>query len=323
MSKGKRVEGVTGVSVLVATWEDGLFVFEGTRRRHELAGESIRGLVADGRGGALAIVGGHSLRRRSADGEWHTLAEDTSPLACVQAVGDKVLVGTDDGARLLCTVNGGPLEPLPGFDAVAGRDKWFAGTFVVEGKVVGPPLGVRSLSAAPDGGLLHAAVHVGGIPRSTDGGVSWQPTLDIESDVHEVCIHPTCSDIVAAATAVGLGLSRDGGASWSFETEGLHAPYCSAVAFAGDDVVVAASVHHFASEGAVYRRALDGGSSLAPVTVTPSSRTVGIVDTAGIAVLGSVWAVADRGNLYVSHDAGHAWSRVADDIPGTSALLLA
>ena len=97
------------------------------------------------------------------------------------AVDDKILVGTNDGARLLCMVDGGPLEPLPGFDAVAGRDKWFAGTFVIEGKVVGPPLGVRSLSGAPDGGRLHAAVHVGGIPRSTDGGVSWQPTLDIES----------------------------------------------------------------------------------------------------------------------------------------------
>ncbi len=323
MSRSERVKGATGVSVLVATWDDGLFVVDGTRCRHELAGEPVCGLTADGRGGALAIVGGHSLRRRSADGKWHTLAEDTSPLACVAAVDDKILVGTNDGARLLCMVDGGPLEPLPGFDAVAGRDKWFAGTFVIEGKVVGPPLGVRSLSGAPDGGRLHAAVHVGGIPRSTDGGVSWQPTLDIESDVHEVCIHPTCSGIVAAATAVGLGLSRDGGASWTFETEGLHAPYCSAVAFAGDDVLVAASVHHFASEGAVYRRALDGGSSLAPVAVTPSSWTVGIVDTGCIAVLGSVLAVADGGNLYVSHDAGHTWARVADDIPDASALLLA
>lgn len=310
------------MSVLVATWGDGLFVIDGTRRRHELAGEPIGGLVADGRGGALAIVGGHSLRRRSADGQWHTIAEAASPLACMLAVDDKIFVGTNDGARLLCTVHGGPLEPLTGFDAVAGRDKWYAGTFEVDGKVVGPPLGVRSLSAAPEGRVLYAAVHVGGIPRSTDGGVSWQPTLDIDSDVHEVCVHPTRTDIVAAATAVGLGLSRDGGTSWTLETEGLHAPYCSAVAFAGDDILVAASAHHFASEGAVYRRALDGGSSLAAVRVTPSSRTVGIVDTAGIAVRGAVLAIADQGNLYMSHDAGHTWSRPADDIPDTSALLL-
>jgi photosystem II stability/assembly factor-like uncharacterized protein len=240
----------------------------------------------------------------------------------VLAVKGKILVGTDDGARLLCTIDGGPLEALAGFDAVVGRDKWYAGTFVVDGKVVGPPLGVRSLSAAPDGRRLHAAVHVGGIPRSTDGGVSWQPTLDIDSDVHEVCVHPTRSDIVAAATAIGLGLSRDGGASWTFETDGLHAPYCSAVAFASDDVLVAASDHHFAAEGAVYRRPLDGGSCLAPVSVTPSSRTVGIVDTGCITVSAGVLAVADRGNVYMSHDAGDTWLRVADDISDTSALLL-
>jgi len=46
-------------------------------------------------------------------------------------------VGTDD-ARLMRLV-GGSLEPLSGFDRVEGRDAWFAGTAVIDGKVVGPP----------------------------------------------------------------------------------------------------------------------------------------------------------------------------------------
>jgi hypothetical protein len=311
------------LKVLAATWGDGLFVVAGERRDHELAGESVRGLAHDGRGGALAIVGGHSLRRRSPAGEWGTLAEDDAELACVVAFGEDVLVGTDHGARLLRATGGGGLEPLAGFDAVPGRERWYAGTAVIDGRVVGPPLGVRSLSAAPRGGTVLAAVHVGGIPRSTDGGASWLPTLDIDSDVHEVCVHPTRPDRAAAATALGLGISRDGGATWSIETQGLHALYCSAVAFVGDDVLVAAADDHFAGEGALYRRSLDGGAALAPVALGPSARTAGIVDTACIAVNGADLAVADKvGHLYVSSDGGRTWSTCGDMAAGTSALLL-
>jgi hypothetical protein len=166
-------------------------------------------------------------------------------------------------------------------------------------------------------------VHVGGIARSTDGGASWLPTLDIDNDVHEVCVHPTRPECAAAATALGLGLSRDGGATWTIEAEGLHAPYCSAVAFVGDDVLVAAAADHFAREGALYRRPLDGGAALAPVALGRSARTAGIVDTACLAVNGSAVAVADKaGHLYLSPDGGRTWSNGTAKIAGTSAVLL-
>jgi hypothetical protein len=56
-------------SILVATWDNGLFSVTGKMVRQELADQSVRSLVADGHGGVLAIVGGHSLCRRSSDGE--------------------------------------------------------------------------------------------------------------------------------------------------------------------------------------------------------------------------------------------------------------
>ena len=74
--------------------------------------------------------------------------------------------------------------------------------------------------------------------------------------------HP---DIVIAAAATGLCISRDGGATWTIEQEGLHASYCSAVAFSGDDILVAASSDHFAAQGAVYRRPIDGELPLARI----------------------------------------------------------
>jgi hypothetical protein len=68
-----------------------------------------------------------------------------------------------------------------------------------------------------------------------------------------------------AAAAIGLCASRDGGVTWDVERDGLHASYCSAVAFAGDDVLVSASVDHFAAQRAIYRRRVDRHDSLVAV----------------------------------------------------------
>jgi photosystem II stability/assembly factor-like uncharacterized protein len=306
--------------ILVSTWSDGLFVFSGNTRNQELPARSVRALAPDGRGGVLAIVGGRSLRRRAADGEWTTIVSAEFDLACCVAVGDVIYAGTDD-ARVLRVGPGGSLERLPGFDAVAGRDTWYAGSAVIDGERVGPPLGIRSITATADGSVLLANVHVGGIPRSTDGGATWHPTIDVDSDVHEVRAHPDRADVVIAAAAVGLCISRDGGATWEVEREGLHAAYCSAVAFVGDDVFVSASADHFAPQGRVYRRPADRHDSLIAVGGVPEW-TDGIVDTRCMASRGAEVAIADaKGNLYVSMDAGRSWSHRASDLPAPSSVL--
>ena len=50
-------------TLLLATWSDGLFAVTGDGYREEIADLCVRGLVPDGRGSVLAIVGGNSLRR--------------------------------------------------------------------------------------------------------------------------------------------------------------------------------------------------------------------------------------------------------------------
>jgi hypothetical protein len=315
---------VTTPTVLVATWRDGLFVVGGETPGHELGDQSVRALAPGGHGGALAIVNGRSLRRRSPGGVWSTIAATTEwDLACCVAVGDIIYVGTDD-ARVLRVGANGELEPLRGFDVVAGRETWYAGSAVINGQRVGPPLGIRSMTASPDGALLLANVHVGGIPRSTDGGATWQPTIDVDSDVHEVRAHPHRPGVVIAAAAIGLCTSRDGGVTWTVEREGLHAPYCSAVAFAGDDILVSASVDHFATQGAIYRRPVDGHGPLVAIAGGLPAWIDGIVDTGCIASRASAVALADRkGNLYVSADTGRSWSRQVDGLPPPSSVLIA
>jgi hypothetical protein len=313
---------MTTPTLLVATWSDGLFAVTGGTSREELANQPVSGLASDGNGGALAIVGGRALRRRTPAGEWGTLAVSESDLSCCTALGDSIYVGTDD-ARVLRIGANGKLEPLSGLDVIAGRDRWYAGTALIDGELVGPPLGIRSMTATCDAAVLLVNVHVGGIPRSTDGGVTWQPTIDIEHDVHQVCAHPTRPDIVIAAAANGLCVSEDGGATWNVERDGLHASYCSAVAFAGDDILVAASDNHFSAHGAVYRRRIDEPGALLPVGGGLPRQIEGIADTGCIAALAAAVAVVDHaGNLHVSEDAGRTWSRRIEHLPTPSSLFI-
>lgn len=307
--------------IAVGTWADGLFVCIGSEQSHELQGQSVIGLSPDGQGGLLAIVGKQELRRRSADGLWSTLATFDAALSCCMATPHGVFVGTDD-ARLL-RLDGDRLEAVAAFDRVEGRDTWFAGTAVVDGRVVGPPLGIRSMDASPDGGQVFVNVHVGGIPYSTDGGATWRPSIDVMTDVHQVRVHPERPNIVAAAAAVGLCMSYDGGAHWQTITEGLHESYCSALTFVGNDVLVAAAEHHFSPRGAVYRMPIAEGATPTKVQASDSGWLHGIADTYCLVAQGQCVAAVDgEAALRVSNDAGETWSVRAAKLPPASSCLI-
>jgi len=314
---------VTKPTILVATWSDGLFAVTGDGRTQEIANQPVRGLAPDGRGGALAIVGRHSLRRRAPNGEWATVATSEFELSCCMAVRDAIYVGTDDARMLRLSHGGGVLDPIDGFDNIAGRDAWFAGSAIVNGQRLGPPLGIRSVAANSNGSILFANVHVGGIPRSMDGGRTWQPTIDINSDVHEVRAHQADPDIVVAASAIGLCISHDAGATWTIERDGLHASYCSAVAFSGDDILVSASTDHFATQGRIYRRPIRPDGDTVAVEGGLPTWISGIADTGCIATNGSTIVVVDRaGTLYLSTEFGLAWSRSSSELPTPSSVLI-
>jgi hypothetical protein len=196
-------------------------------------------------------------------------------------------------------VEGSKSERVKSFDRVSTRDDWYTPW--------GGPADVRSMSVGPDD-ACYANVHVGGILRSDDGS-KWQATpLDIDSDVHQVLAHPSTPGLVFAATAIGLATSSDGGESWEFSDEGMHASYCRAVAIAGDTLLVSASKSHTGKHSALYRRPLEGGT-FERVTRGVPEWFADNVDTfwldahGGDAVLGTT-----DGRVFVSEDAGATWT---------------
>ena len=184
-------------------------------------------------------------------------------------------------------------------------------------------LGIRSVAANSNGSALFVNVHVGGIPRSLDGGRTWHPTIEINTDVHEVRAHPADPALIAAASAVGLCISRDAGETWTIETQGLHAPHCSAVVFSGDDILISASMDPFAVQGRIYRRPIRPDGNIAAVENGLPKWTNGKVDTGCIAAKGSTIAVVDSvGTLYVSMEFGRDWLRSNCKLPTPSSVLI-
>jgi hypothetical protein len=269
--------------------------------------------VRDGR--AWAVADGRAIVRREPDGTWSDVARsDAFDLACLASTSHGVFAGTEQAHLLRLVGDDGRLAPVEAFGTVKGRETWFTPW--------GGPPAVRSI-AQDLAGRLHANVHVGGIPRSVDAGASWEPTIDIDADVHQVVAHPTEPDVVLAAGAVGLAVSVDGGSSWRIEREGLHATYARAVAVAGDRVLLSVSNGPRGGRAAVYRVALEPGSTFERCTEGLPEWFDGNIDSGRLDGRGSEVAFGTGdGEVFVSDDAGEHWTRAGTGLPSIRAVRL-
>lgn len=298
------------MSVRVGT-ADGLYTLNDSTTR-EVEGHSVTALAH-----GWAIFDGETVVHETDDG-WRQAMTVRSPERSLGIHGallarpDDAIVGW--GASLTRVFKTKRFEPIAGFEEVPGREDWHA--------VGSRQPYVRSLTATPDGVLL-ANVHVGGIPRSADDGATWQPTIDVDADVHQVRAHPRRPELVFAAAAVGLCRSDDAGETWAVLTDGLHASYCRAVATAGDVMFVSASTGPFSEQAALYRRAIDSDGPLERCTDglpewQPRNIDTACVDTDGTRV---AFGGAD-GIVYGSEDAGRTWQVLADGLPPVSAVTI-
>ena len=289
--------------LLVGT-SDGLYEL-GAREWTHLNGHEITALAGDGRWW-WALVNGRALWRSPSGGSWEKLAELQDGLGtCLAVTTAGLLVGTV-GAHLW-HLEGRRLVRVEEFEQVEGRKEWYTPWR--------DPPDTRSIST-DQAGMVYVNVHVGGVVRSTDGGRSWRPTLDIHADVHQVLVHPTRAHVVLAAAAVGLCMSEDGVDSWRFETEGLHARYLRAVAVAGDHVLVSASTGPGGKRAALYRRRLRESEKFERCRKGLPEWFGSNIDTGCLTASGVTVAFGtEEGLLFLSTDAGMSWEPMAKDLP--------
>ena len=296
-------------TILVAT-RNGLHTFDdgGEPRAAEHSGRSVTAL---GRAGDAfwAIVDGSELWRASGGDRSQVSRLVGLTATCVAGIGADVFVGSSE-ARLF-RLEGGTLEPVAAFDHVEGRGDWYTPW--------GGPPDSRSIANWDDDTYVN--VHVGGILRSDDGGATWTPTIDIDSDVHHVT---TAEGMVLAACAGGLASSSDRGVTWTVRTDGLEAPYSRAVAVCGDVVLVSASKGPRGGRAGVYRGDLVGGAFERCTSGLPDLFDDNI-DTYCLEALpdGSLAAFGTAdGRLFVTTDQGATWTERASGLPAIQRVLV-
>lgn len=281
---------------------DGLHHLDGSV---ELAGHQVRGVSWDGHG--CWVLADRTVWHGRPGEEWEPAVKiDTFEPRCLLATGSEVLVGTAGAHLLRC--GDGQAEVVASFDSAPGRDRWYTPW--------GGPADTRSMAVAPEG-TLYVSVHVGGILRSDDDGASWQPTVDIDTDVHEVGIERGGERVVAATGAAGFLVSPDGGRTWEQHNEGLHATYLRAVTCTRNSLLVSAATGPHGGQAAVYRRALGSDEPFERCHSGLPDWFDGNVDTGCLAGSEHLAALAaPDGTVYRSDDGGRSWQVVLTGIAG-------
>ena len=295
--------------ILVAT-SDGLYEVGRDRTTVDLEGHVVGALLADGPERWAVVDRSDVFHRPNENDGWSKLVGvEQLHINCLSFT-DRLLFGTSS-ARLF-SVEGGRVGALDSFDRAEGRGDWYTPW--------GGPPDTRSISEWDRD--VYVNVHVGGILRTSDGGASWMPTIDIHADVHRVA---TAEGVVLAACAGGLATSTDRGITWSMRDDGLATPYMRGVTVCGDAVLVTTSNGPRGGRSGVYRGDLRGDGAFERCTVGLPEWFDDNIDSLCLdgPPDGSFAAFATGdGRVFGSDDGGATWGELASGLPAVHAVLV-
>lgn len=93
---------------------------------------------------------------------------------------------------------------------------------------------VDALAVSPE--ALLVGIEGGRILRSVDGGETWRRIRSgVAADCHALAVHPHEAGWAYEAAGFGASFSRDGGATWTRNVEGLDGRYAMAIGVDPDD----------------------------------------------------------------------------------------
>jgi hypothetical protein len=282
----------------------------------EIAGHHVCALTPETDGRCIAVVNQKQIWRRGGNGEWSQIATSDIDLESLESIDGVMFGGGASEAALVRIPAGEQLgKRLTSFHQTPGRNEWVSH---------GPPLSMRAVTATSDRSVILTAVHVGGMPRSIDGGKSWSPTVPIEFDVHEVRAHQSNPNIVAAAAAVGLCVSNDAGITWSVLSDGIAGMTSLAVAVLDEEVLFSVQDGPFPKRSQVWRWRIGSDDRIEPVREGLPPWLSGKVDTAHISASSNNRAaiVDGGGNLWLSTSGSTGWERIATDLKDANGVLL-
>jgi len=328
-------------------------VFAGTRdgvvhagrhaHRIGLEGHRVSAVHAfrDQAGDEVVLAGtyGEGLFRSADHGRTWAPVTDGMTAPAARTIGPDPLVegallcGTEP-ARLFRSADGGlSWTELEGVGAMPAHEEWYL--------PYSPRAGaVRNVYRPPgDGATLLAAVEVGGLLRSDDGGVTWSiAPIGPNDDIHQVTGDPADPSLLWSALGYaalrsrqrgegaprlgGVGRSRDGGASWDV----LHTEYTRSVVVppSAPELVLAGPAPAVGERGRIEVSA-DAGASWTPAAGGIDVPMADMVELFVPAPDGTVYAVCSGGRLLRSEPGPWSWrpalpAELPDDVVSITLL---
>ena len=190
---------------------------------------------------------------------------------------------------------------------------------------------VRTIALHPtDPDWIAVGIELGGVMRSTDGGVTWADhNPQAHSDAHQLLTHELAPDRLYEAAGQGIARSDDRGASWSKLEQGLDRHYAWAQAIDATDPdlwFVSVSRSPFAAHGGgdgesrLLRTRGNGWTAVDTWGEDPTLRRMpyalcALPDRPGRLLVG-----LRGGTLLLTGDAGESWTRLALELPDAITL---
>jgi photosystem II stability/assembly factor-like uncharacterized protein len=187
-----------------------------------------------------------------------------------------------------------------------------------DGGVSWQPAGLGSiiLSLAQTPSALYVGTYMGGVYRSDDRGLTWRAASDglTGFDIFALAVDPTTPTILYAATDNGVHKSNNGGATW--HAAGLPGQWVLTLAVDPTTPTTLYAGVGYSDEPGVYK-STDGGETWRAAGLSGQSVQALAVDPTTPTTL---YAATDNG-VYKSDDGGLTWRAVG--LPGRSVQSLA
>jgi photosystem II stability/assembly factor-like uncharacterized protein len=317
-------------TLLVAT-ESGLAVCtheqgEWREAAHGLAGQHVTSVIA--REGVI-LAGTTDGVFRSDDGgqTWQSASTGLTLrhvrwLAYHPTISDREFAGTEPAGIFVSYDGAGSWRACPEVAHLRDAHGWSLPYSPEAGCVRG---------FAFQGDRAYAAVEVGGVLRSDDGGETWRlaegsdgrpdlagpPEPLIYPDVHSIHSHASSSDLVYAPTGGGFYLSRDGGKTWTSRYD----CYCRAVWVDPDNPnhLILGPADNVDTNGRI-EETRDGGNTWKPASSGLSVPWRRHMVERFAQVGDDLLAVLSNGELFSAPLAGLNWRRILPQIGDATAV---
>ncbi|MGA9537494.1 MAG: sialidase family protein [Desulfobacterales bacterium] len=238
-----------------------------------------------------------------------------------------ILVGTEPAGIFVSRDSGKTWHQNA--EIVELRNKY--GWFLPYSPEAGCVRGFAIAESGPHKSRVYAAVEVGGVLLSDDGGQKWhlaegsdgkpdlnrEPGAKIHPDVHSISVHPSSSDLVTAATGEGLYRSIDGGITWKC----IYRCYIRAAWVDPQDFlhIIAGPADGVSRNGRI-EETLDGGQSWQPASIGMKSPWPRHMVERFYQHDKNLFAILSNGELWTRTSGQTAWQRILPGVSGIQAM---